>query len=51
MVLHASLDDVDCVVCSKDTDVLLLLAFAYNNKSSSKHWFMNGGNMQIQKRW
>ena len=40
MVLHASLDDVDCVVCSKDTDVLLLLAFAYNKKSPSKHWFM-----------
>ena len=32
MVLHGSLDDVDCVVCSKDTDVLLLLAFAYNKK-------------------
>ena len=28
--MHVSLDDVDCVVCSKDTDVLLLLAFAYN---------------------
>ena len=40
MVLHASLDDVDCVLCSKDTDVLLLLAFAYNKKSPSKHWFL-----------
>ena len=40
MVLHASLGDVDCVVCTKDTDVLLLLDFAYNKKSPSKHCFM-----------
>ena len=40
MVLHASLDDVDCVVCTKNTDVLLILAFAYNKKSPSKHRFM-----------
>ena len=40
MLLHASLHDVDCVVCTNDTDVLLPLAFAYNKKSPSKHLFM-----------
>ena len=40
MVLHASLEGVKIVVCSKDTDVLLLLSFAYNKTLPTNKWYM-----------
>ena len=40
IVLHASLEDVIIVVCSKDTDVLLLLSFAYNKILPTNKWYM-----------
>ena len=36
MVLHASFEDVNCVVCSKDTDAMVLLAYAYTIKRPNK---------------
>ena len=40
LVLHASLYDTPCVVRSKDTDVLVLLAFGYNRMKPPCNWFM-----------
>ena len=41
MVLHASIEDVDCVIQSKDTDVLVLMVYAFNHKLPEKKWYMN----------
>ena len=41
MVLHASIEDVDCVIQSKDTDVLVLMIYTFNHYSPSKDWYMN----------
>ena len=40
MVLHASLHDTLCVIRSKDTDVLVLMAYGYKKKSPASNWFM-----------
>ena len=40
MVLHASLHDTPCVIKSKDTDVLVLIAYGYKKKSPVSNWFM-----------
>ena len=36
IALHATLDNVDCVIVSKDTDVFLLLIYASINTSHLK---------------
>ena len=40
MVLHASLDDVPCVISSKDTDVSLLMTYAYSKLNPTENWYM-----------
>ena len=40
MVLHALREDTNVVIISKDTDVLILLVYAYALKNISKKWFM-----------
>ena len=41
LVLHALLCKNDVVIVSKDTDVLVLLVWAYNEYNISKQWSMN----------
>ena len=40
LVLHALLADSDVVVVAKDTDVLILLIWAYEQSSVGKKWYM-----------
>ena len=40
LVFHAVRSDKDVVVVAKDTDVLILLVWAYNNFSIKHQWFM-----------
>ena len=40
LVLHASLEDNDVVVVSKDTDVLILLIWAYEKCNIQKKWYL-----------
>ncbi len=40
LVLHALLADSDVVVVAKDTDVLILLIWAYERKNVGKRWYM-----------
>ena len=40
IVLHAILSGQDTVVVSKDTDVLILLVWAYNHFSIANRWYM-----------
>ena len=40
MVHHASLEDTTCIVKSKDTDVLMLLAYEYAKIKPESNWYM-----------
>ena len=40
MILHALLSEDDCVICSKDTDVMLLMLFAFAEYEVSHKWYM-----------
>ena len=40
LVLHATLEDTDVVIVSKDTDVLVLMVWAYVKNKIERKWFM-----------
>ena len=40
LALHATHHNHNCVITSKDTDVFLLLVYAYHKSSSNKIWYM-----------
>ena len=40
LILHASLQDTDVVVVAKDTDVFVLMVYAYNKLQPCSKWYM-----------
>ena len=40
IALHAVNSNADCVIVSKDTDVFLLLIYAYHKSNSQRNWYM-----------